>query len=54
MLLVSHQPLVGNLVGLLEHGNYRQPAPMSTASLAQLEGEWPLAGLMTLSNLHHP
>ncbi|MNR04259.1 Phosphohistidine phosphatase SixA [compost metagenome] len=54
VLLVSHQPLVGNLVGLLEHGNYRHPAPMSTASLAQLEGEWPLAGLMTLSNLHHP
>ncbi|QBF26034.1 phosphohistidine phosphatase SixA [Pseudomonas tructae] len=54
VLLVSHQPLVGNLVSLLAHGNHQYPAPMSTASLAQLEGDWPLAGLMTLRNLHHP
>ncbi|CAK9890333.1 MULTISPECIES: phosphohistidine phosphatase SixA [Pseudomonas] len=54
VLLVSHQPLVGNLVGLLEHGSYQQAAPMSTASLAQLEGDWPLAGLMTLKSLKHP
>ncbi|MNJ72988.1 hypothetical protein D3C77_697140 [compost metagenome] len=54
VLLVSHQPLVGTLVGLLEHGHYRTPAPMSTASLAQLEGDWPLAGLMTLKSLKHP
>ncbi|WP_145188909.1 MULTISPECIES: phosphohistidine phosphatase SixA [unclassified Pseudomonas] len=53
VLLVSHQPLVGNLVGLLEHGHARQPAPLSTASLAELEGDWPLAGLMTLRNLLH-
>ncbi|MDD1013397.1 phosphohistidine phosphatase SixA [Pseudomonas rubra] len=52
VLLVSHQPLVGNLVSLLEGGKH--PASMSTASLAQLEGDWPLAGLMTLRNLHHP
>lgn len=53
VLLVSHQPLVGSLVSLLEHGHRQQPAPMSTASLAQLEGEWPLAGLMTLRALYH-
>lgn len=53
VLLVSHQPLVGVLVSLLEHGHRQQPAPMSTASLAQLDGEWPLAGLMTLQGLHH-
>ncbi|HGY9625188.1 phosphohistidine phosphatase SixA [Pseudomonas juntendi] len=53
VLLVSHQPLVGNLVGMLEHGHGQQPAPMSTASLAELEGDWPLAGLMTLRGLHH-
>lgn len=54
VLLVSHQPLVGSLVGVLEHGHYRDPAPMGTASLAELEGDWPLAGLMTLRTLHHP
>nr|WP_275679459.1 MULTISPECIES: phosphohistidine phosphatase SixA [Pseudomonas] len=54
VLLVSHQPLVGTLVSLLEHGHQQQPAPMSTASLAELEGDWPLAGLMTLRALHHP
>nr|WP_276554520.1 phosphohistidine phosphatase SixA [Pseudomonas peradeniyensis] len=54
VLLVSHQPLVGSLVGLLEHGHGQQPAPLSTASLAELEGDWPLAGLMTLHSLRHP
>lgn len=53
VLLVSHQPLVGNLVSMLEHGHGQHPAPMSTASLAELEGDWPLAGLMTLRGLHH-
>ncbi|HGM5579362.1 TPA: phosphohistidine phosphatase SixA [Pseudomonas putida] len=54
VLLVSHQPLVGALVGMLEHGHLQQPAPMSTASLAELEGDWPLAGLLTLRGLHAP
>ncbi|MGE7991176.1 phosphohistidine phosphatase SixA [Pseudomonas sp. NPDC089554] len=54
VLLVSHQPLVGTLVGMLEHGHGQQSAPMSTASLAELEGDWPLAGLMTLRALRHP
>ncbi|MEN5239559.1 MULTISPECIES: phosphohistidine phosphatase SixA [Pseudomonas] len=54
VLLVSHQPLVGSLVGMLEHGHAQQPAPLSTASLAMLDGDWPLAGLMTLRALHHP
>lgn len=48
VLLVSHQPFVGALIGLLQHGHYREPQPMQTASLAELEGEWPLAGGMTL------
>ncbi|MFK8329923.1 phosphohistidine phosphatase SixA [Pseudomonas sp. BJa5] len=54
VLVVSHQPLVSALVGLLLHGNYRDQPPMSTASLAELEGDWPLAGLMTLNSLSHP
>src|SRR5476649_2001431 len=54
LLLVSHQPLVGNLLSLLQHGNVRQPEPMGTASLAELEGELPLDGAMTLLSVRHP
>ncbi|MBJ9976616.1 phosphohistidine phosphatase SixA [Pseudomonas sp. S75] len=54
VLLVSHQPLVGALVGMLVEGHVQAPAPMSTATLAQLEGDWPLAGLMILRGLHAP
>lgn len=54
VLLVSHQPFVGELISLLLHGNLRQPQPMQTASLVELEGEWPLAGSMTLLCVHHP
>ncbi|MDD2061270.1 phosphohistidine phosphatase SixA [Pseudomonas sp. GD03860] len=53
VLLVSHQPLVGNLVGMLQHGHSRAAEGMGTASLAQLEGDWPLAGLMTLRSMTH-
>jgi phosphohistidine phosphatase len=54
VLLVSHQPFVGDLISLLLHGNLRQPQPMQTASLVELEGEWPLAGSMTLLSVYHP
>ncbi len=54
VLLVSHQPLVGNLISFLQHGHQRQPQPMHTASLAELEGDFPLAGLMSLNNAKNP
>ena len=54
LLVVSHQPLIGALAGLLVHGNLQQPPPFNTASLALLEGEAALAGLMHLRVLHHP
>ena len=54
VLLVSHQPFVGELISLLLHGHVRQPQPMQTASLVELEGEWPLAGSMTLLSVYHP
>ncbi|GAB3473786.1 phosphohistidine phosphatase SixA [Azotobacter salinestris] len=54
LLLVSHQPFVGALAGLLIHGHLQDPVPMQTASLAELEGELPLAGAMYLRALHHP
>ncbi|WP_394558198.1 phosphohistidine phosphatase SixA [Aquipseudomonas alcaligenes] len=52
-LLVSHNPLLGNLSGLLIHGHLQQPLGLHTASLVVLEGE-PVPGLMTLAALHHP
>ena len=54
LLLVSHQPFVGDLISLLQFGHMRQPQPMKTASLAELEGEWPLAGSMTLLSVVNP
>ncbi|KAF1032108.1 MAG: Phosphohistidine phosphatase SixA [Pseudomonas sp.] len=54
VLLVSHQPLVGSLISLLQHGHVRQPQPMGTASLAELDGDFPLAGLMSLVDVKHP
>lgn len=54
ILLVSHQPFIGALGGLLVHGHRQQPLPMHTASLALLEGEELIAGLMTLTRLAHP
>ncbi|EIK67809.1 phosphohistidine phosphatase SixA [Pseudomonas synxantha BG33R] len=54
VLLVSHQPLVGSLISFLQHGHQRQPQPMYTASLAELEGDFPLAGLMRLVGVKNP
>lgn len=53
VLLISHQPLVGTLIGLLVHGSYQHAEPMSTASLAELEGEHVLAGGMQLAGVRH-
>lgn len=54
LLLVTHQPLVGALAGLLVHGHRQQPLTMNTASLALLEGDALVAGLMTLAAHQHP
>ena len=54
LLVVSHQPLLGALAGLLLHGHLQELLPLQTASLALLEGAMPLAGLMELRALHHP
>ncbi|PPS34155.1 phosphohistidine phosphatase SixA [Pseudomonas amygdali pv. morsprunorum] len=53
VLLVSHQPLVGELIGVLAHGSPQQAEPMSTASLAELEGEFVLAGAMQLNSVRN-
>lgn len=54
LLLVTHQPLVGALAGLLMHGHRQQPLAMNTASLALLEADALVAGLMQLSLHQHP
>jgi phosphohistidine phosphatase len=54
VLVVSHQPLVGSLIGLAVHGSLQQAEPMHTASLAELEAEFPLAGAMELVGVRHP
>lgn len=53
VLLVSHQPLVGALTGLLVHGSYQHAQPMGTATLVELEGDDILAGGMRLVSVHH-
>lgn len=53
LLLVSHQPLVSALIGLLVAGDYRAGAPMATASLAELELKHVAAGCATLHSLRH-
>jgi phosphohistidine phosphatase len=52
-LLVSHNPLLGSLSGLLLYGHLQEPLGLHTASLVALDGE-PVPGLMSLSGLHHP
>jgi phosphohistidine phosphatase len=54
VLLVSHQPLIGELGGWLVHGHRQQPLSMHTASLAQLQGELVAAGSLQLLALLHP
>lgn len=54
ILLVSHQPFIGALGGLLQHGHLEEALPMRTASLAELEGEVVAAGLLNLLSLTHP
>jgi phosphohistidine phosphatase len=53
-LLVSHNPLVGNLLGYLQHGHVQDPERIATAGLAELEGDLPLAGAMKLNGIKHP
>lgn len=45
VLLVSHQPLVGNLLSLLCEGHLYQPYPFTTSELLYLECELPARGL---------
>lgn len=48
LLLVTHNPFVGELAGWLLHGHRQAPVAMGTASLLCLEAPLPLAGGFTL------
>lgn len=50
ILLVAHQPLLGDLAGLLIHGHRQDPEPMVTGQLIRLEGEFLIPGLMSARN----
>lgn len=54
LLLLSHQPLVGELLGLLVEGSRSARLPMPTAALAHLECELPLAAGARLISLQYP
>jgi phosphohistidine phosphatase len=54
VVLVSHQPLVSALGGLLTTGDYRAGPPMGTASLAEFELSVVARGCATLVSLRHP
>jgi len=54
VLLVSHNPLVGNLLSYLQHGAGHPPEKVSTAGLAEIKGEELLIGSMKLDSIKHP
>ncbi|MFN3579524.1 MAG: phosphohistidine phosphatase SixA [Pseudomonas sp.] len=54
LLLVSHQPLVSQLIGLLVDGNRSAHYPMPTAGLACIDMDFPAAGLGHLQLLTSP
>lgn len=54
VLLVSHQPLVGQLLSLLVDGHRQGHYPMPTAALACLEMPLPAAGVAGLISLADP
>ena len=53
LLLVSHQPLVSALIGLLVAADYRAGPPMETASLTELTMSIIAPGYATLCSLRH-
>ncbi|HZJ94249.1 MAG TPA: phosphohistidine phosphatase SixA [Thiopseudomonas sp.] len=53
LLIVAHQPLLGYLAEWLVDGCRQRGLPMSTASVACLEGEFVGAGTMQLRSLQH-
>lgn len=53
LLIVSHQPLVSELVGQMEGSGFQQAPPMAPASMAFLTADEPLPGCYHLEWLRH-
>lgn len=54
LLLVSHQPLVGQLIGLLVEGHRQAAVPLPTAGVACLDTDFLAAGIARLEGLWTP
>ena len=54
VLLVSHNPLVGNLLSYLQHGAGYPAEKVGTAGLAEINGDELLIGSMKLKGIRHP
>jgi phosphohistidine phosphatase len=54
LLIVSHQPLVGELVSLLTEGNVYRAHPYGTSEVVVLECELPEAGLANIIGNYLP
>ena len=54
LVIVSHQPLVGSLVSLMQHGHQYEPYPYSTAELLSFSCDVPEAGLFELDGTWRP
>lgn len=52
LLLIGHQPLLGNLVGWFCDGSAQYSMPLATATVVQLEGDC-LAAAMNLLSVQH-
>lgn len=52
-ILISHQPLVSDVISLLTQGHLHELVPMNTASAAWLHGEVRAAACMDLHALWH-
>jgi phosphohistidine phosphatase len=53
LLLISHQPLVSKLVGLLAEGNMRSGPPIAPASMVMLSGDSAARACMDLQWVRH-
>lgn len=54
VLLVSHQPLVGALVGVLVYGSVEDALPLPTAGLAEIDVPMTAPGFASLRSLRSP
>ena len=52
LLVVTHQPLIGNLISLLEQGDLHYPEPVVPGSVYSYVMDWPGPGCAQRHSLH--